>query len=46
MMDKLLGAVNQQASSWVVGAAAEEQLHEVLFQQFMAKILSGFSFIE
>ena len=36
-MDKLLEPVDQQASSAVVGPAAEEQFDERLFHQFMAK---------
>ena len=36
-MEKLLETVDQQASSVVVGAAAEEQFDEGLFQQFMAR---------
>ena len=37
LMDKLLEAVAQQASSAASTAASEEQLDEVLFQQFMSK---------
>ena len=36
-MNKLLEAVDQQASSAASTAAAEEQLDEALFQQFMSK---------
>ena len=37
MMDKLLEAVDQEASLAASTAAAEEQLDEALFQQFMSK---------
>ena len=37
MMEKLLEAVDQQASSVVVGIAAEEHFDEGLFQQLMAR---------
>ena len=37
MMEKLLEAVDQQASLAVVGAAAVKQFDEGLFQQFMAR---------
>ena len=37
MMEKLLEAVDQQASSVVVGIAPEEHFDEGLFQQLMAR---------
>ena len=36
-MEKLLETVDQQTSSAVVGAVAEEQLDEGLFHQFMVR---------
>ena len=40
-MDKLLEAVDQQASSAASTAAAEEQLDEALFQHLCQKFLYG-----
>ena len=36
-MEKLRETVDHQSSSAVIGAAAEEQFDEGLFQQFMAR---------